>query len=259
MSLNLRLHLRFIKMAYAGRLAYRADYAISTVAMFLAMLTGPVFISAVYGAGGVVPGWTLPELLLLQGTLMIVKGFGSMLFFGMLWGSQQLMRSGTFDLLLVRPVPILHLLVMQSFDAEDTGQFASGIAITGLALWLLPPLHGSLATYLAFILAGILFYLAIGILCVVLTVRVLNTGRLYEIVDAITVFASYPKDIYGKGLGIAFSTILPLLVAGSYPASALLGKSTDGALLALVCSVGFLALALFAWRGAMRHYTSAGG
>jgi len=257
--MSLRLHAQFVRISVAARMTYRTDYLVSILAMFIAMLIGPLFVSAIYSSGGVIPGWTLPELLLLQGTVLIIKGVSFMLFFGILWGSQDSLRSGTFDLLLIRPISTLHLLIMKHVDVEDIGQFVSGIAVTAFAFWLLPPTHGNVILYLVLVFAGILFYLALAIFAVVTAIRFIDTGRLYEIVDGLTVFAMYPQNMYGKGLGLAFSTVLPLLIAGSYPASALLGKAIDGAWLALACCAGFLALALWAWSSAMKHYTSAGG
>ena len=256
---NFFLHWQFIKLKYSSRMAYRFDFFASMLAFFLFQLTGPLFVGVIFYAGGLFPGWSFPQLLLLQGSLALIRGFSFMFFFGLLWNTQNHMRRGTFDILLIRPVNSLWFLIMDSFDEEDLGQFIGGVAITFVAISLLPELQGSLLAFFAILILGILFFLSLALLCSAATIIFIETQRLYEFIDIIMIFASYPKTIYSGSIAILFNTLIPLFVAGHYPASALMGFNLDDIWIAAISVLVLLALSLLVWLKALRNYTSAGG
>jgi len=86
-----------------------------------------------------------------------------------------------------------------------------------------------------------------------------GNSRIYEIFDSITAFGNYPRSIFSKAFQNLISYIIPIAIIGFFPASALLGKSIDGALAAMgICLVFFIFSMLF-WRKMLSLYTSAGG
>lgn len=256
---NIRLHWQFIGLKYATRMAYRFDFFASFLAFFLFQLSGPLFVGVIYFAGGMFPGWAFSQLLLLQGVLALIKGFSFMSFFGLLWNTRRRIRQGMFDMLLIRPVNSLWLLIMDSFDDEDLGQFVGGILITLFAVALLPELQGSIITFFAIAVLGILFFFSLALLCSAATILFIETERLYEFIDIILIFASYPKTIYSGSLAILFNTMVPLFIAGHYPAAALLGMDLQGVLIAGLSVVLLLIISLFIWHKTLRYHTSAGG
>lgn len=257
--MSLRVHWEHVKMHLAVRMAYRTDFFISFTAYFLFQMIAPLFTLLVYGAGGTFPGWTLPEMLLLQGTYALVQGFSFMLFFQILGTSNELVRQGRFDLVLLRPIPSLWYLVMSSFDTEDIGRFLAGTILTGVSCALLWPLAGSWPLYFALVLAGVIFFFALAIFATILTIRVIATSRLYELVEMIGLFGQFPKGIYARPLAVLLSALPPILVASFYPASALLGLDLSGAGLAVASALALFALSLILWKHTLRWYSSAGG
>jgi ABC-2 type transport system permease protein len=256
---NIKLHWQYVKMRVASRMAYRFDFFVSAFAFFLFQLVAPLFVGVIYYAGGEFPGWTFPQILLLQGALNLVKGLSFMLFFGILWNTIHRVRRGTFDLFLIRPISTLWLLIMESFDEEDVGQLLGGIAVMSVALYLLKGVHGSILMFAIFIIFGILFFLSIALLCSAATIRLVRTHRLYEFVDILMVFAGYPKTVYSKALGIVFSVIFPLFVASYYPASALLGFTYEYGIASMISTIALLGISLLIWHHALGKYQSAGG
>ncbi len=240
-------------------MTYRFDFFASMLAFFLFQLTGPLFVGVIFYAGGMFPGWNFPQILLLQGVLSLIRRFSFMSFCGLLWNTQNHIRQGTLDIFLIRPVNSLWLLTMDSFDEEDLGQFIGGITITLLAMTLMPELKGSLAIFFLILLLGILFFFSLALLCSAATIRFIETQRLYEFVDIIMIFASYPKTIYSGTLAVLFNTLIPLFIAGHYPASALLGFSVEGVWLAAASVFALFGASLFIWHRSLQSYTSAGG
>jgi ABC-2 type transport system permease protein len=69
----------------------------------------------------------------------------------------------------------------------------------------------------------------------------------------------YPTSIFSSGVRVLITWVIPLSLMAFFPASALLGKSLEGLLWALVSCAVFLAAGAFFWSRMLRTYTSAGG
>jgi len=256
--MSFKIHWMFIKMKYASRMAYRLDFLMSIVAFFLFQFIGPAIIGIIYYAGGEFPGWTMPQVLLIMGSLALVRGFSFMFYVGILWATMRHVERGTLELLFIRPINKLWMLMMDSFDEEDIGQLIAGLALTLIALSLVD-VHGSWLLYFVFLFFGLIFFLSIGLLGSAATVLWVKTRRLYEIIDIFMIFASYPKTIYSKEISLLFTTVLPLFILGFYPASALLGFAIDNAVLCIVSVTIFFAISLYLWNAAFKKYSGAGG
>lgn len=255
---HIKLHLQYIKTGFQSRMTYRLDFFLSIIAFFLHQLSAPVFVGVVYYAGGEFPGWNIYQVLLLQGVLNMIKGFSFMSFFIMAWVTERRIRRGTFDLLLVRPVNTLWLLIMESFDEEDLGQFLAGVVLTVFAMQYVE-LKGSLLLFLPLAFFGVLFYFSLALLRSAVSIIFVKADRLQEVVNLLNVFASYPQTIYSPRLKFLFNTFVPLLLAANYPASALLGFSMEGVYIAMISAIVLVAFSLYVWHTALRKYTSAGG
>lgn len=255
---NIKLHLKFIKIGFLSRMAYRFDFFTSIFAFFLFQLTSPIFVGVIYYAGGEFEGWNIYQILFLQGILKIIQGFSFMTFFGILWDTQEKIKGGTFDLLLIRPVNSLWLLVMDAFDEEDIGQVLGGIAIMLFALPYVQ-IKGSIFLFLILSIFGVLFFFSLALLCSAVAIIFIKADRLYEFIHAMIIIAGYPKTIYSEGLSVLFNTFIPLLVAAHYPASALLGLKLEGISTALISVIILLTASLIIWHWALKKYASAGG
>ncbi len=259
MKNSVLLYLEFIKMKFASRIAYRLDFFASIIAFFLYQLIGPIFVGVVYYSGGKFEGWTIYELLLLQGVATIIQGFSFLVVFSLLWTTRRYMREGTLDLLLIRPINTLWLMVMNAFDEEDVAQVAGGLAIFFFAVYHLDKIEGSWILFALLFILGFLFFFSFALLCSAATMKFIETMRLWEFIDMMIVLAHYPRNAYSKSVGLLFSTIIPLLIAGHYPASVLMGRTLDGIQITIVSTIGLFAFSLFIWHKTLKSYTSAGG
>lgn len=257
--MSVRLHGEFVKMYYADRMAYRIDFFLSVLAMGLFQFTGPLFVGVIYSQELTFPGWTFAQVLLLQGIVSLIQGLSFMNFFGLLWNTEDLVKSGKFDLLLIKPVNTLWLLVMDSFDGEDIGQVLGALTIIGIAIYLIKGLTGSIVLFILLITLGLLFYFSLAVICSALAILFTRVRRLYEFINIMKMFASYPQSIYSKKLSIAFTIFFPLFIAGNYPAAALLGFPLNGAFLACVATLIWAASCVTFWHYSLKRYTGAGG
>ncbi|GAE90143.1 ABC-2 family transporter protein [Acetivibrio straminisolvens] len=134
----IRIHLQGIKTSLAVRMAYRADFFISAFIMLISEFFGPLLTYLIYSNETSLPGWSMYEVLLIQGIFLLSKGVSFPFFFGMVWNTLERVHDGTFDLLLIKPRSILQMVIVTGFDSEDLGKLIGGVALSGFALYHLP-------------------------------------------------------------------------------------------------------------------------
>ena len=117
-----KLHIEGIKVSLMSRMAYRGDYLISMFVMMISEFFAPLLTLTIYKNGASFPGWTMHEALLIQGVLLLSRGISFPFFFGIVWNTISRVQNGTFDLLIIKPRPILQMAVVTGFDSEDLGK-----------------------------------------------------------------------------------------------------------------------------------------
>lgn len=255
-----RIYLQAAKTAVASRMAYRLDYFLSISIMLFFEMVGPMVTVLIYGAGVSFPGWNLYEALLIQAIFLLAKGIAFPFFFGMVWNTLRRVQEGTFDLLLIKPQPVLFMAIVTGFDAEDLGKLIGGtglfvISITHLA----PPSPLQWVSFVFIFCFSLIVMFAFAVLMAATGMIWIGNSRLYELFNTLTSFGIYPSSIFSKNIQVVISYIIPIGMIGSFPASVLLGRPAPEALIGIGISVLFLALSLLFWKIMMSRYTSAGG
>ncbi len=240
-------------------MAYRLDFSLSFIGMFLAHLALPIYIVLLYGVSAGFGEWSIGDMLLLTGTIQLARGATSMIMSGLIWHTNERVQQGTFDLLLLAPVNALGHLLNRSIDFEDSGLFLSGmlvfiiaVVISGITWWqaLLLALLASFA---------IMFFASLYILFAAITVRYISTLRLFEFQDIAAQYAQFPLHIYPSLLATLFITLIPLAVVGYIPVGVVTGHLPMIMLGSLIFPVLFLGFSVWYWHNTLTHYTSAGG
>lgn len=257
---GIRIYLHGAKVAIASRMAYRADMFISMLIMLMVEMVVPLITILIYNNGAAIPGWSVYEVLLLQGVFMLARGIAFPFFFGIVWNVIRRVQEGTFDLILIKPRSELFIAIVTGFDTEDLGKLVGGATLFSLAVSQLPP--PSTMQWLQFIalfLVSILAMFGIGVIMAGIGVVWIGNFRVYEVFVSVTNFANYPASIFSKSIQTVILSILPISILGFIPASALLGRPDAGTLTAIITGIGTVVVSLLFWKAMMRKYTSAGG
>lgn len=249
-----------LRTKLAEQMAYRSHFELSVLLLIIGDLVVPFVTLLVYRSGAAFPGWTLYEALLIQAVFALAKGVAFPFFFGMVGTTLSQVREGTFDLLLLRPRPVMMMAMLTGFDPDDFGRLISGFVLFGYALSGLS--NPNEQAWLQFVL---LFLSSVAILCAVslflsgMLFRWVGSSRVFDIFDAVTSFGLYPGTIFSKALQNIMTYVLPIGLIAFVPASALLGREGWGTLLALLPAALILVLGILYWNRMLRSYTSAGG
>ncbi|HMQ33121.1 MAG TPA: ABC-2 family transporter protein [Chloroflexaceae bacterium] len=206
-------------------------------------------------------GWTLPQLLMVYGLLVLAKSLNHM-FADNLWTlGWQYVRTGQFDRFLVRPIdPLFHLLA-DRFCHDGVGNFLVGSALVATA-WAglgiaVTPLN---LAYLAMaVLSGGAIFIALNLITAVSSFWIVNSIPVIQVVFNTSEFAKYPLAIYPRAIGVLMTWLIPYGFASYYPASFLMGRDVGAlAWLGPPVAAGLSFAAYRFWRFGLRHYAGAG-
>lgn len=256
----IRIYLQGIKVGLATRMAYRADFFISAFIMLIGELLGPLVTYLLYNSGASFPGWSMYEVLLIQGIFLLSKGISFPFFFGMLWNTLERVQDGTLDLLLIKPRSVLQMLIVTWFDSEDLGKLVGGLGLLGIALYHLPsPGIFQWITFISLFFMSLIVMFGFALILSGLGIVWVGNYRVYDIFFTISNFGMYPASIFSKTLQSVITSVIPVAMLGFIPASALLGRPDENTIHAVFASLVFLFVGLLFWKAMLKKYTSAGG
>jgi ABC-2 type transport system permease protein len=261
------LYFRLVGARLRSQLQYRTSLALETAAQFVIGLLDFAAILVLFHNVPALGGWSVAEVALLYGMSGVAFALAD-LAIGHLDRLSQLIREGTFDLVLVRPRATLFQVVTSDFELRRLGKAGQALVVLGYALaaneidWTV----GRVAVLALTILSAIVIFCAVWVtvICVVFwsvegteTANTFTYGGQY--------FSQYPINIYDDWLRRFLGFVVPTAFVAYFPALYILDKPDPLGLpdalqfASPVVAVAAVVVARLVWRVAVRHYQSAGG
>ena len=249
-----------LRASVALALQYRLEFLVEGALAILWMAVTLVPVLVVFGTRDAVEGWTFPEMLLVLGWFVALKGVLEGAVSPSLTAVIEHVRKGTLDFVLLKPadaqllVSVAKLEPWRVVDVVGAGLiFAYAFAKLGRA-----PSAGEVLAAGAMLLGALLVLYSIAILVVSIAFFAVRVDNLLYLFQSVFDVARWPSTIFRGFLAVLFTYVLPLALMTTYPALALLGKLRAGtALGALAGTVAFAAFARLVWSLSIRKYTSA--
>jgi ABC-2 type transport system permease protein len=260
---HLKIYAMLVRMNVMSQMEYRANF-VTGVFMELGYLVVKIlYVVVTYRAGRSIAGFTPDEILVFVGTFVLVTGFYAGIFMMNFFQLSQLVRDGSFDTLMTKPVS---LQFMATFRRSDIGIFVID-ASAGLVMVLvgLSRMGAALdvvraAGYALFVASGAAVGYALYLIPQSFVFRIVNSSAIAEFTDSFWDFNNVPMIVYGK-VGRAIGVyLIPMFVVTSFPALFALGRlSLVYTIWGVAAPFLFLGIARLCWRSGIRNYTSASG
>ncbi len=260
------LYINFVTISLRGQMQYRVSFILSTLGQLLG--TGVEFIGilALFERFGSLSQWTLAEVAFFYGLVNVAFAFTDMLSRGFDHVGN-LVRTGEFDRMLLRPRSTVLQLIGQEFTLKRFGRFLQG---GGVVLW--STLHLDIAWSLPVIaltavtvFCGACFFLGLFINIGTLSFWTTETLELMNVLTYGGIEASkYPLAIYHSWFRRFFTMVIPMGCVTYFPILAILGRPDPlGTSLAFqyaapLFGLLYFILSLLIWRFGLRHYRSTG-
>lgn len=261
-----QLYFHYCSISIRSQMQYRASFIMLAVGHFFSTATEMFGIWALFDRFGALRGWALAEVAIFYGMINIAfalaeavgRGFDKFFL---------LVKSGGFDILLLRPRSTALQVAAQEIQLMRIGRLSQGLVVL---IWGASVLnvHWTLAKIclIAFAVLGgcCLFY---GLFILQATFSFWSTESL-ELMNTVTYggteTAQYPLAIYRKWFRRFFTFIVPLACVNYFPVLAItnrvdpLGSPVWLQWSSPVVGVLFLIICLQVWKFGVRHYRSTG-
>lgn len=262
MARYLRLLAVQVRASVLLTLQYRVDFVVSAVLSLFWTMTAIVPLLVLFQRRGTVAGWTWPESLLVVGWFTVLKGVLDGAIQPSLTNVVEQIRKGTLDFLLIKPADAQFLVSTAKFEPRKIVDVLGGFALLGYALHRLGhlPSGASMLTSAALFLGAVVILYSLFILVACLAFVVVRVDNLSYLFASVYDAARWPSSVFRGALAMVFTFVIPLAVMTTFPALALLDRlAWTRVVFALCGALCAAAIARFAWKRAIGHYTSAGG
>lgn len=225
-----RVFLTFARNSLVRDMTFRANFLIETLSSISWMAMNLGFYVLIFnytpmlGAG---TGWGKYEFFLFLATSLFVNSLVHSLFMTNADEFSELIRTGSLDFALLKPIDTQFLVSLQRIEWSALGNFGFGIALLAYSLTKVDYVPGPLQflLYPFYVLCGVAILYSLMIALAATSVWLGRNHSLYDFWFYITNFARYPREIYrgtlGNPLRWLFTFIIPVLVVISVPAQLL--------------------------------------
>ena len=245
---------------------YRTSFVVMTAASFV--ITGVDFAAILVMFANVdrLGGFGLGPIAFLYGATSLSLGLAD-LFVGNVERIGRLVRLGTFDAMMVRPVGVLAQVCANEFALRRLGRILQGLLVFGASLTVVEIDWDSARVVMTVVMVvfGSLIFLAFFVLGAAFQFVSTDSS---EVANAFTygggTLTQLPLTIYPREVVKALTFVIPVAFVNWYPALFILGVPDPFGLPSAlrfaspVAALVLCSLAALAWRSGIRHYRSTG-
>ncbi|MGW0755681.1 ABC transporter permease [Streptomyces sp. NPDC002814] len=263
---GVRAYLLIAGMWIRAGMTYRVSFVVTVFGNLLLSGLDFVGILLMFSQVDSLGGWTLPEVAFLYGLSVTAFGITDLLL-GSSEGLGARIRDGSFDTLLVRPVPVLAQVAADQFPLRRFGRVIQGSLVLGWALFAVDVDWSAPKVLLVpvMVVSGAVIFGAIFVAGAAFQFLAQDAAQVQNAFTyGGTTLLQYPPTLFGKDLVRGVTFMVPLAFVNWLPASYVLGRPYP---LDLPTWVTFLsplaagvccALAGAVWRVGLRSYRSTG-
>ena len=191
------LYLVLIHAQVSAQLQYRGSFMVQAVGQFFATFTDFIMLLLLFQRFPSIAGWTLGEVAFLYGLGGLAFGISDLLCGGF-DGLSKMIRLGTFDRVLTRPVGTFAQVLASDVQIRRFGRIVQGLVTLGLAIswvdvaWTTP----KILVLVSAVVAGVVIFTAIWVIGAAITFWTVETS---EVTNVFTyggeALVSYPMPI----------------------------------------------------------------
>lgn len=255
-----------VRMHVKSQMEYRGAFLLDRLAQVITYLSMYGAIWVLLDRFDSLGGWLWPELAFLISFQLLAYACGAAFSFVQFRDMEELVRLGTFDVLMVKPYSPWAYLTFSGLNIGYAGHVVLGIGLMG---WSLMAVDINWTPFAVLYLAGALISSAIGVAAMLTMIGasaivLVQSRYLFSIFSGFWELSRYPLNIFPAGLQWLMFTIVPMGFMAYVPTAFLLGKDVPllgdwGGWIALAIGPLWAGLAVLHWRFCLKRYQGGGG
>ncbi|MDW8106629.1 MAG: ABC-2 family transporter protein, partial [Armatimonadota bacterium] len=246
-----RLYRAFWRTSLVREMEFRANFwakmlhNVLWLGFFLATL------KIIYRHTDSIAGWNEAEMLILAATVYFIDALISTLFYFGLNELPTMVRQGTLDFVLFKPVDSQFWISMRRINLDQLGSLVVAVLLGIYALFQLgyvPPLVNILL-YWAMVFTGVLIFYSFHFMMMTLSIWLVRVENLWVLSDVFVQIGRFPTDVFDRILRRVFTYVLPIAFLATIPAKALVGEASAGLLwFAVMWALAFFVAGRLLWK-----------
>jgi ABC-2 type transport system permease protein len=269
----LRVLATFARNSLIRDMTFRANFIIETISSLSWVVMNLGFYVLIFEYAPMIgpgTGWGKYQFFLFLATTLLINSIVQMLFMTNVDEFSELIRTGSLDFALLKPIDTQFVVSLQRIDWSAAANVLFGLCLLGYSLLKVEYVPGplQLMLYPGYVLCGVLLFYSLMLVLASVSVWLGRNQTLYDFWFYITNFARYPMEIYtgryGTPLRRVFTFVIPVLIVVNVPARILvrpldLREPGDWVLplFAVVATLASLAASRWVFTRALLSYRSA--
>lgn len=256
----IKLEKAYLRLGIYTTFSYPLDSVLWTISMLVREAISFIGIILLASVLGEVEKWNINEICILFSMSAIPESLGQC-FLDSVWNiGGAYIRTGKFDILLVRPAPVLLQLQGQRFNFQAFITFIIATVIFFSCYQNENTITiGSIIFFMEFVIIGTLINSTIYLIFNSLNFWFVQANDLAKLVQIFRQLSKYPLNIFPTIIKVFLTYIIPFGFVAYYPASFLLKKTTLNVPLLLPSVAGIMTVvAGVIWNKGLNSYESTG-
>jgi ABC-2 type transport system permease protein len=262
-----RVFSTFVRNALVREMTFRGNLLITVLTRTFYFVAQVTLFEIIYRQVMSIDDWSREEYFAFMATGMLINSLVEAFFMPNCANYSELIRTGNLDFVLLKPIDPQFLISFEKMDLAMLNQVVLALALLSYSVLRigLPINPLRVGVYVLFVAVGVAFFYSLMLALASTSVWFGRNTGLYDFWFYVTIFARYPRGIYGgspagEALQFGFSYVIPILLVVTVPSRVLLAKVLDPSWLTLV-AVASAVLGLAVSRGvfqwSLRSYRSA--
>lgn len=248
-----------LRVSLATVMQYRSNFLLEMAGGLLKGVGSVAPLALVFWHRDDIGGWELPHALLVMAFFLVMSGIQAGIFEPNLGEAVDSIRTGTLDLMLMKPVDAQLLVSLRKFNATAVWDLAGGVIVAAFALGSLPtPGLADLLLAAALFGTGVVAMYGLWLLAICVSFFFVRVDNLRFLLWAVTDAGRWPIDVFTGAVRFLLVAMVPVALITSFPADAVRGSWSPRTLVvASAVSLVFLVGSRLAWKRSLANYTSA--
>jgi len=250
----------YLRIGVMNELQYRVNFFIQLLQSAIAVATGLIGLSLVFGQVNSLAGWSQSELLAVMGVHILM---GGVIRSAIQPNMERLMNdvlNGTLDFALTKPADAQALVSVREFRFWQLTDVLVGLAILIIAVIQLQAKMAALqiVAFIAALIMGAIMLYCVWLMVTSIAFWVIRVNEIVNLFEGLYAAGRWPVSLYPDWLRTGMTFLVPVAFAVTVPAEAMTNRLTPETMLfAFGLTIFFLLLARGVWLLGLRSYSGA--